>query len=65
MTSKTLNLSIRLGGRLGWCLRINGTPYACGTQAYCIRVAETVRSDFTRHGWAAFPDYAGKKGGAA
>lgn len=65
MTCKTLNLTIRLAGRLGWCLRINGEPYACGQQAYCIRLAETARQDFNRRGWAAFPDFVGKKGGVA
>ena len=65
MRQKALNLSIRPAGRLGWCLTINGVPYARGMQAYCIRVADTVRRDFNRHGWAAFPEIASTKGGAA
>jgi len=64
MTTKPLNLTIRPAGRLGWCLRLNGEPYACGQQAYCIRLADTVRQEFNRHGWAAFPEFANRKGGA-
>lgn len=56
MSLQTLSLTIRPAGRLGWVLLVNGTPYAHGMQAYCIRTAETVRRDFTRHGWAAFPE---------
>ena len=62
MSLQTLSLTIRPACRLGWVLSINGTPYAHGTQAYCIRTADTVRRDFARHGWAAFPDLARKEG---
>lgn len=65
MTPKPLHLTIRPAGRLGWCLRVNGEPYACGTQAYCIRLAESIRQDFNRQGRATFPVLAGLKGGAA
>jgi hypothetical protein len=56
MSIQTLSLTIRPAGRLGWVLTINGTAYAHGTQAYCIRAADTVRRAFSLHGWAAFPD---------
>lgn len=61
MIQKTLSLTIRPAGRLGWVLSINGTPYAHGMQAYCIRAAQVVRRDFAVHGWAAFPDLARKE----
>ena len=56
MSLKTLSLTIRPAGRLGWVLFVNGTPYAHGTQAYCIRAADSVRRAFNLRGWAAFPD---------
>lgn len=61
MSLQTLALTIRPAGRLGWVLTVNGTPYAHGMQAYCLRVAQTVRRDFAAHGWAAFPDRARKE----
>jgi hypothetical protein len=56
MSQKTLSLTIRLAGRLGWVLTVNGTAYAHGTQAYCIRLADQARRAFDVGGWAAFPD---------
>jgi len=56
MSQKTLSLTIRPAGRLGWVLTVNGTPYAHGTQAYCIRMAEQARLAFAAGCWAAFPD---------
>ena len=29
--------------RLGWCLFVNGVPYAIGSRAYCIAVADDLR----------------------
>mgnify|MGYP001432826789 CR=1 FL=1 len=60
MIQKTLSLTIRPAGRLGWILLVNGEPYAHGMQAYCIGVAQVVRRDFSLHGWAAFPEIARK-----
>ena len=57
MSTKPLDLRIRPAGRLGWCLTLNGVPYAHGMQAYCIRVADSVRHAFSRDGWAAFPEF--------
>lgn len=65
MNPKPLVLTIGPAGRLGWCLRVNGEPYACGQSSYCFRVAHEVRERFNANGWAAFPDLAGSKGGAA
>jgi hypothetical protein len=30
--------------RMGWCLFVNGLAYAVGSQAYCISVAQQLRS---------------------
>ena len=30
--------------RMGWCLFVNGVAYAVGSQAYCISVANQLRS---------------------
>lgn len=30
--------------RIGWCLFVNGLAYAIGTKAYCIGVANQLRS---------------------
>lgn len=56
MSLQNLSLSIRPVGRLGWVLTVNGTPYAHGTQAYCILMANQARLAFDAGGWAAFPD---------
>lgn len=61
MSLQTLSLTIRPAGRLGWVLTVNGTPYAHGSQAYCIRVADQARQAFNAGGWAAFPDLARKE----
>ena len=42
MSARTLNLTLRLT-RLGWCLFVNGEPYAVGSQSYCIGVANELR----------------------
>ena len=55
MSQKILSLTIRQCGRLGWVLNVNGTPYAFGSQSYCIRTAGSARREFDAHGWAAFP----------
>lgn len=39
----SLSLTLRLT-RMGWCLFVNGVAYAIGSQAYCIRVANGLRS---------------------
>jgi hypothetical protein len=59
MNTKPLRIDLKLT-RLGWCLFVDGEPYAIGMQAYCIRVAAIVRRDFAIHGRAAFPDLAAK-----
>lgn len=64
MSTKTLSLTLRQT-KMGWCLFINGEPYAVGMQAYCIRVADSVRHAYARDGWAAFPELNKRKGGAA
>jgi hypothetical protein len=42
MSQKTLSIQIKLT-RMGWCLFVNGEPYAIGSQAHCIAVANGLR----------------------
>jgi hypothetical protein len=43
MSLHTLTLTLKRT-RMGWCLFVNGMPYAVGSQAYCISVANELRS---------------------
>lgn len=64
MSQNSLSLTLRQT-KMGWCLFINGEPYAVGMRSYCIKVADTVRRDFARGGAAMLPPVARKKGGSA
>lgn len=43
MSKKSFTFSLKQT-RIGWCLFVNGLAYAIGTQAYCISVANELRS---------------------
>ena len=42
MSKKTLSLTLKLT-RMGWCLFVDGAPYAMGSRAYCIGVSNDLR----------------------
>ncbi len=43
MSKNALTVSLKQT-RIGWCLFVNGLAYAVGSQAYCISVANQLRS---------------------
>jgi hypothetical protein len=43
MSKNTLLVALKKT-KLGWCLFVNGGAYAVGSQAYCISVANSLRS---------------------
>lgn len=42
MTKTALVLTLK-NTLMGWCLFVNGEPYAVGSQVYCIAVANELR----------------------
>lgn len=42
MSQNTRSLTLKLT-RMGWCLFVDGAPYAIGARAYCIGVANDLR----------------------
>jgi hypothetical protein len=51
--------------RMGWCVFLNGEPYALGTQLYCQEVSRDLILRHLRHGPACAPVRGFSKGGAA
>lgn len=64
MSKNALTVTLK-NTRMGWCVTLNGEPYALGTHLYCQEVSKALILQYLQHGPASMPVHAGSKGGAA
>lgn len=65
MSKKALVVALKPTKKMGWCLFLNGEPYAVGSLDYCRDVSRELIVRYLQHGPDSMPVHVASKGGAA